>query len=509
MTTKTDPLNTILEDLPIAQRSVNIFLEYLCSQSGRFVNFKEVGESFDVSKQRVHQVVERFCTALDLKHKHDGILELLLTPVTQTLAKYKGAIRIEQYVEDNRETTGLGDVELRRYLRFAEIISKQIEINKDMDLFWESRSRCLKCRSFKDEFITYKEITPEILEQIDRICILQNCPIRGERQFELGQLTYYSPFHRASREHRQNESVVVQKSAKASFDDLIHNSRVGLNNTQVDLLNFMCRNECKVSQTKLAAYCGIKKIDLNPSILEINAEFFKATGGELIAFNSAEECWEMDDAILVLSTYNNTSESGHEYAQEAKIESSPPEDTPAEDNQERSILELHMEMLENTLSNSNQSYKFYWAESLFYFMKQKRTCVSFHEMAASMVAHAWDDVLNKKLSFKHNDLIPDIVKNIFRSSTISLHENGDSLYYALLKLIANQDVKRLMRYVPDHFINSYSSLFISDSSTMRLYVIKKENIYISSNKLDNGCIRELVRYVEFTKAKYLNDICNQ
>jgi len=449
-----DPLIACLEDLPIGRNSLKIFLEYLCSQSGEYLNFKEVGESFNVSKQWVHQVVERYCAALNLKHKHDGTLEKILAPVTKTLARYKGAIRIEQFVQENKETLGLDEVDLRRYLRFAEIITKQLDITKDLDLFWESRSRCIKCRSFQDEIMSYQEIAPDILERIDQSCIIQNCPIRRDRKFELGQLIYYSPFHQASQEHHHYETKNARTSVKDSFDELIHGTRVDLNNTQVEFLNFICRNDCKVSQTKLAAYCGIKKIDLNPTILEINAEFFKGTGGQLITFNAAEERWELDDAVLTLSSNENTNDFEHENVEEANG-GQHEKDTQTDDKQTRSILELHIEMLGNTLSNSNQSYKFYWAESLFYFMKQKRASVSFHEMAACMVAHAWDDVLIRRYHFRCADIIPNIAKRAYTSSDLKRDSSILEKIEQISSLISNQESYVLTRCAPSYFLHSY------------------------------------------------------
>lgn len=507
---KKDSLISIIEELPIAKNSLKIFLEYLCSEeSGKFLNYKEVGEKHDVSKQWVHQVVERFSTALKLKHRHDGVLELTLEPVAEALNRYKGAIRIGQFVEENRETLGLGEIGLKRYLRFAEIVTKQIDISCDLDLFWESHSRCLKCRSFQDEFLSYREITPDILERIDKSCVLHKCQNHKNRAFERGQLIYYSPFHQAAQEQQHSRVEIERKRAKASFDELIQSAQVELSGAQRELLHFMCKNDCKVSQTKMAAYCGIKKMDLNSTILETNSDFFKETGGELIVFNSAEECWELDDAVLALSSNGRINGFPQETDPDAQEEIQPIGDNHEGDNQERSILDLHLEMLGNTLGNANQSYKFYWAESLFHFMKQKRTSVSFHDMAACMVAHAWDDVLVNRFRYKDDDVIPEIVKNKFLTSHLSLHENGDSLHNGMKQLITNKDVRKLMKYVPEHFLSSYSSMNNTDNQSMRLYSIVKDSIILTPIKLDIHSIHELERLVQSLKEQYLFKVRNQ
>lgn len=501
MITKVDPLIDILEELPIPQKSLQIFLEYLCSQTGEYSSLKEVAVSFDLSKQRVHQVVERFCTAVSMKYKHNGVLERVIAPVTKTLSRYKGAIRIERFVDEHREKTGLGDVEIRRYLRFAEITSKQIVLDSSLDMFWEIRSRCLKCRSFKEYLITYKELVPEILERIDQDCILQKCPFRGDRLFDFGQLIYHSPFHQASTENQQIEAKVAPINNKASYDELIHSTRASLNNTQIELLNFMCKNGCKISQTKMAAYCGIKKIDLNSTFLETNASFFKETGAELVTYNATEERWELDDAVLALSSNGKICEPERDM-QGTLGESKHDEATLTEDNQARNILNLHMEMLANTLSKSNQSYKFYWAESLFYFIKQKRTSVSFQEMAACMVAHAWDDVLIRKYAFKSTDVIPKIAKRAYVFTELKRESSILEKIEHLNELLSKQECFVLTRCAPSYFLISYELLELNtkDHSSKphdeSIYMQHLYNYDINSVTFNDTLCGYLTKYIE-------------
>ncbi|MDD4309428.1 MAG: DNA-directed RNA polymerase subunit alpha C-terminal domain-containing protein [Candidatus Cloacimonetes bacterium] len=452
---KTKNLFDYIEQIPITHKNMQLFLEYLCSETGQYISFKEVGERHGVTKQWVHNITEKYCTYIKNRNMNDDTLDDVLTPVTEYLKKYKGAIRIQNFLEEQCKAYCLDDVSLRRYLRFSALVPKIVEINQEMDLFWERKIPCLNCRSFKDEFSTHGNKGNEALELIDKYCIYSNCRTRKERSFDLGQIIYYSPYLQARQAINMVSLPETKKDAQLDFSEFYKALNVNLGEKQRELLEYIWKNGCAINQTRLEAYCRIKKIDLNSVVIETNAAFFEKFGKELIQYNHSEENWEINDTFLSgIANETHDTEQSVKYKESVSLNNSV---VPGTTNQSLGdyLLEMHKTMLRNTLSKANHSYKFYWAEALFYFIAQGKTVVSLREMAACMCAHAWDDVLVKKYSYNNDDCIRVIVKELYITLTISPIEKLNTIYTLMLKTISKNEENKLLKYVPTHFINSY------------------------------------------------------
>lgn len=485
-----DMLTSILKDVPITETQKNIFLNYLCSDEGSFLNYREVGERFGMTKQRVHQIVDRYSKYLNIIHRDREILGTLYVPIRKMLRKHKGAISINSYIEDNKDAYDVSEISLRRMLRFASTVSKFIDIDASKDLFWESKSPCVKCKYFTTELQSHILEESDVLEEVDNFCKTIDCKHRQNRTFDKGQLDLHIGLTKVITDETTNiPNPPTQINTTGS--ETIHQIKSTLfTQKQHQLLEFILSKGAKVPKIGLESFCRIKRIDLKAELNTINDAFYKNHGLDLLVFDSSDENWELSDTGLPLILEASTVK--------------PEDQENTYQSEEDRNFELHVLMLKNTLRNAKQSYKFYWALALLRFSQMDRGNFTYTEMASMMCSFAWNDVFAKEFKYNDDDLVPAIVRKIYVSTRLVPNQEIEDIYAEALKTINPGDVSKILKHVPSHFLLTYKESNIS-SEELTLYRLSNDMV-IDLHKFTNEQACNLMRIVNTMKHAYFQSI---
>lgn len=492
-----DIMETILKGVPITEVQKNMFLNYLCSENGSYLTYREVGELYGTSKQRVHQVVDRYSKYLNILHRDKETLGTLYLPIGKMLRKHKGAISISSFIEDNKDAYELCEVTLRRMLRFASTVSKLIDIDVSKDLFWESKSPCIKCRFFTNELQSHKHEEDVVLEEIDNFCKTIDCKHRQNRTFDKGQLD----LHVGMPKHISEVTSIVSNP----IDITKYNTNHKINSTlfsqkQHQMLEFILSKGAKVPKIGLEAFCRIKRIDLNAELNTINDAFYKKHERDLLVYDSSDENWELSDTGLPLILQINTEK--------------PIDQIDKNLSEEDKSFQRHVTMLKNTLNNSNKSYKFYWALAILHCIERDIEVVEKNYLAALMCSYAWNDVLITMWQYHEKDMIPETVRRIYSLSRVQKHAAFEDILEAAIRLVGNRDVINLVRSVSIYFNETYqiSSAEVNNESEIHasthLYYAYEKSIRFNAEvaALVRRKVPTLVHLVMEEKKQYFERV---
>jgi len=159
--------------------------------------------------------------------------------------------------------------------------------------------------------------------------------------------------------------------------------------------------------------------------------------------------------------------------------------------------ELPIKKLAACFNNTSATYKFYWLLSILQEVERGKTKIKKKELFARMISNAWFTVNYFQVSFGKQDLIQDAIINIKESEKIPIDHNQESIVKILRKTKNKQTETKLL-----HFDKNVPHWFLSPWFAKS----KKNEIYQSSQKYNNGCLYALFSdYIELNPIwlKYL------
>jgi DNA-directed RNA polymerase alpha subunit len=504
-------LFTFLDELQIGKKNYSVFLEFLYSETNQFLTYQELGLRYSISKQRVSQILQKIIAAIKIKY-HEGSLKQLLYPLNKVLTQFKGAIAVDTFINEESQKLYKDDIRVRRYIHFYEIVTELIEFNKVLGLFWDKNSKCVQCDHIKGAIRKSDKSNLLLLVEINALCKMINCEHDQNQVFDVGQILLQMPIPKISTDKKLQSLInQINKNEIRTFSEVYGSELPELTKDHIRFLDFIVKNGWEINNTRLVAFCEINKFNLNTMLTEINLVFYEKHNQQIVQYNSKNELWEINDYLVGL-TY---SDAINEDNPQNNITMNDQPEMPMDHNsiaesvtsENNFMKEDFLIRISNTLNNVNKSYKFYWAEALQHFISQKAMDVEFRQMAASMCAFAWEDVLIRKNIFATDDYMPELVKKHYISSPLSTAADYECIYDYFYSSLQNHEIERLLKYVPTHFLQSFTlNIPPSGSISIDLYSIGNKVIKINDFEVDVAFMDDITKCISELKGRYFDSI---
>lgn len=493
----------LVDKLGFTDIACDRFLTYLFSDKEEFPSYQEMANIYEVSKQAIQQTVKSCADRFYAEYKDTDSWVKLISPIEKCLDNFEGSISLKQLVIIGETEFNRDAIDLVRTLHLVQIVSRTVRINK-----------------WSEEF-----------EQDNTLAMLEHL----EDATVTAVVTY-----------KNNKPIVHRFDETEKKATVADNLKVQFSEKQNILLDEFLSQNASISDFILSSFCKVKSIDLYSETIKINNIFNCNYGIDIIEYNRDENNWEikseaypylinqakeykgsdndnnscnerktikgvgvvdelMEETLLVNDIEEHSSNST--IVSENKI---------VKNNEQRKrgsqklpiiefkkIFEAQKIMLKNTLSNSNNSYKFYWGIALVTLSSRGIKNANMKTMASLMCAAAWKDVLVDCYTYKENDYMPEFVRRVFQSASIRIHESFDSVATKVEGFVTSEDETRLSRYVPIHFNAGFNDNEYSEIPYLYQYGTNDVTEIFQYSTLE---LYELKNIIETMKKQYFRNL---
>ena len=477
-------LKELIEYYPLKQREKDIFFWYLGVGQDQFPTLQTIGEKYDCTRERIRQIVSK-CIEFFQKAYQNHELDDFNIPLELILDTYKGSICFESIKEDLSDLLAWDvDIETHSYIRFWNEVTKNIEYDKKKKIFWKKNDKCVNCEYcrnfFTDNTINNKK---NLLQQLEEYCRKEiACNYKKEKKFDKGLILFYLDEKVLKEKKKQHQ----EKPLRIDIDyfALCCKHKLEIDEKQEMLLEQLKKKEGIISGVRLDSLSRIKRIDFKTVIFNLNKEFRNKFGKDFIIFDSETDCWEIN--YIFNHPANWISKESEMRNNDAEVINT---NILTTSNKEYpGWLLQQAEKIEHIFDHTFTTYKYYWFKALLTLVEQEKKEATFLQMAALMVAHAWQDVLVKKLNFQPQDQIPDIVRRIYLDSDLLLNDQFLNINKHLTSNITSYKnlLEPVIRFVPYRFLSIYvenlKGLKDSDKNEFIYNAINKKNCIYSFNQ---------------------------
>ena len=464
-------------------KNKDVFLDYLCDNNGCYKTYNEIAIKYEISRQRVQQISDKLTKKIKIFiEKNDNIFIFYI--IENALKIYKGPILISE-LRNQKIVDDKTDVELKRIVRLYYLLYKSIDIDKKKYLFWNKVDKYVECRDL-------------------------------DNNSKISDNNIYGGLN----DGQDNDLVVEKKLLKeydiSQFNKFLENNSIIISNIQNNFVEYFLNKSGKISSLVLKSFCRIRGIEINELIVGINNLFYKKVNENFLVYIEHDDSWEINPELDLCNKDVGKSvvENSCEYKIKAIIDNKGGDNRLIAKSKALNIyksIDNHNIFLSNTCKQTQKSYKFYWALSLYFFIYQNKKEIAFNQMVAAMCSFAWEDVLISKVLPYSDDYVNELVKTIYNRTYIQIDETFENIYRQIIDFITPVHTERLLRYVPKHFLGSFveapiynindNSIIINydffefDLHDAHNYKLIIDNIFNLKNEYLNKKKREITRYV--------------
>lgn len=467
----------ILSQFKVSKKQRSIICDYIAINDNSLPTLKKVGEKYNLTRERVRQIIQKLSTSHDMLPDFKIPLDLLHE-------KFKGPILFSDIENDINSLLDWDEgINAHSYIRFWSIITNQFKIDRKKNLFWHIDDVCVNCENCKVFINSSINNKGKVnLNDIEENCKHIHCSIASSKLLNPGIIIHFSD---EQDENRTLERELKKVKLKFDFDykKLLELTEIETNEISRYLLSQLQKKEGSISSIRLNSLSRIKKTDFKTVIFELNSQFRDLYSKEFLFCD--KEIWEVNP-------FFNHPEN---WKRKNKPELNEGLDSDTQDNHPEWLLE-QAEKLKDIFKHTVTSYKFYWFKALLTLVKRREDEATFTKMAALMVSHAWKDVLIENRTYTKKDQIPFIVRKIYLDSHLQPSDSKESIISYLLDNLNKYDAlfTKLLTMVPYRFISVYienlhnlkdhqkNNIIESYSKKQKLiYKIEKSKIYINKN----------------------------
>lgn len=537
----------MLDTIPITYKSKDLMLRFLCSESGEYLTIKEVAAECNQRQNKARDDVLRFSKYIHNRFQYTKSWKTLLLPINHVMDLYKGAITIDTYVQIGVNEYKRDAVDLKRALRLLEMTTNMLKVDTSKEVFWGSKSQCVRCTAFRQAFNNSRNDIENTLKDIDENCKIIDCIHRQGKLFDYGQHIFHvrevKPKNIVVAEKDSIVKTEIQKQNEVAIDRYLKIIRSDIfNKDEEAVLNKILSSGNYVLKTELERFARLSNIQLSDVIQRINRMTYDSIQYEAIMFDSSNNSWSIPDHVFPLlinqeivmsdneirtqdksETIDNVKNTAEKFETEYNEEVIPEQFETNENtivvsrqneiNLNQDFMMQHEAMLENTLSKAMQSYKFYWAQTLFHCIEQGMNTMTKRQAAAFMCAFAWGDVLKKDFKYRENDHIPIVVDYLYSNSFAHKYSDFDSIYNESEQFLSNEDIAILVNTVAIYFNQTYM-LDIDheqkdyDSLNKFLYVMQEGIIFFNNKQTQKlkGSVDRFNLIIQQSKENYFKKI---